>query len=846
MMSLLKYKPYANAGHFGLTLLILCILAIFPGFYKSASAEGTRQLEPKGAPWNSDCKITLLENNLENRIPFALVGCKPQYRLNIHIADFTTEKIYFGFGNILSYVSDTTKFHDVSYQIKNPLGTVVSGLSPMPSPGASGFIGNRNQADLGPDINNTNAGGYKPLEVTPTMNGDYIIEFKIPPYVYPEIRVIEFIDITVANGNTAIPGRLWSKAWQLSSGGVRAEISASFSTFYIYTADSIVTRFNCNGLAGGVWTIFSNEWGCSASGTWSDRRQSIAGNATVQPEYKIFLNDPDPIVYPEGHIGEMLDFKQLPVNCDTVVTFAANVSKAGSIEILLDIPPLNPTTPGPEDVQLGYSVKAGYNILLPAWDGKNGSGIPLTNGTQVNARIRFQNGLSNIPLYDVEDNPNGFKVDIQRPLPATGSTKLELYWDDKRLADSLFPTSNVTDGCIYTGQPPVSGCHPWTVKQGLGDINTINTWWYLTTDATLSIPITINLKPKSGYITGPVDVCDGQTAIFQTLAIPFAQTYVWHLSGPGVAIDMVKDGTDNTFSQEFLTSVMAKGNYILSVFGRNPQCGDGDKISYTTNIHTLPNAYFTFTNPCQGAGITFTDQSVPADAPLVKYTWNKLSGSGEKFIFQGNPVVMVFDDASDYTIKLQIMDAYGCVDSVSTTIKIKPKPDCSFEYTDNIDEIKGKLQFINNTKGASEYFWDFGNSSTSILAAPEIIYSREDNYSILLVATNTEGCKDTAIRQYYYMPGLWMPDAFSPDNDGRNDVFKPVTQRTTLEPYLLSVFDRWGQLIFSSSDPNFGWDGSYKGAPCPSGSYTYLLQYREAKVESSQIITKRGMVSLIR
>jgi hypothetical protein len=263
MPPLLKYGQYAGAGYISRRLLVLFILATFHGFNSFTSAEGTKQLEPKGAPANSDCKLTLLENILENRIPFALVDCKPQYRLNIHIADFTTEKIYFGFGNIISYVSDTTKFHDVRFQIKNPQGTVVSGLSPMPAPGAAGFIGNRNQVDLGPDINNTNAGGYKPLVFTPEMNGDYSIEFEIPPYKYPEIRLIEFIDITVAKGNTPIPGRLWSKAWQLSSGGVRADVSASYSTLYIYTADSIVTRFNCNGLAGGVWTIFSNEWGCS-------------------------------------------------------------------------------------------------------------------------------------------------------------------------------------------------------------------------------------------------------------------------------------------------------------------------------------------------------------------------------------------------------------------------------------------------------------------------------------------------------------------------------------------------------------------------------------------------------
>lgn len=104
----------------------------------------------------------------------------------------------------------------------------------------------------------------------------------------------------------------------------------------------------------------------------------------------------------------MIDFEILPSDCDTVITFRTNVSKGGNIEVTIDVPPYNPISPGPEDVQLGYNVSSGQNTLLPAWNGKNALGIPVPNGTAVEAHIRFLNGLSNIPLLDVEDNPNGF------------------------------------------------------------------------------------------------------------------------------------------------------------------------------------------------------------------------------------------------------------------------------------------------------------------------------------------------------------------------------------------------------------------------------------------------------
>jgi len=840
-------RLFTFALHFERRFLSLCILLALPGINEIIRAEGTKQLEPKGAPVNSICKLVLFENSLEYRIPFALVDCKENYRLNVRINNYATEKIYLGFGYISDYANDTVKYDDVSYQVKDPAGNIVAGygLQPMPSPGNDGFIETRDQVDQGPDINGTNPGGYVPLIIKPEMNGDYYIEFKIPAANRNQIRTIKYLDVTVAKGSNQIPGRLWSKAWQLGSGSVTSDKSATYSLFYIYTNDSIVTRFDCNGMAGGVWNIYSNEWGCATTGLWNDRRQSIVGNASVQPEYKIFLNDPDPFVFPSGHIGELKDIKVL-YECDTVVAFVANVTKAGNIDIQIDVPPLNNI--GPEDVKLGYKVDAGKQILLPPWDGKDGYGNTVANGTDVLCSIHFLNGLSNLPLYDVEDNPKGFKVDIQRPLPVSGNTKLKLFWDDTRLPAKGFPTINATDGCLYSGLDPVSGCHAWkwTNNHSIGDTNTINTWWYLTTDAALTMQIKLKLKPSAGHITGPADICSGQSVDFQTLAIPLAQKYIWHLSGNGISKDFEINAPSTTYTQQF-PPAMPLGQYLVTVFGRNIQCGDGESAVHQVNIHKLPKAAFNHDNACQGAGITFTDQSTSADALLTDYTWNVKSATGVQRTFYGNPAVIVFDDASNYTVNHSVMDGLGCVDNVSSIITIKPKPVSDFEYVENVGNIPGKLHFQNLTNDAVKYYWDFDNSITSQNMAPtDVTYNLEKEYNIMLVATNSNGCSDTIIKQYYYMPGFWLPNAFTPNNDGNNDIFRPVTQRTTLSPYHFQVFNRWGQLIFNTTDPAEGWDGTHEGKPCESGLYSYVIQYREGKIESSENMTQKGFVSLIR
>jgi gliding motility-associated-like protein len=379
----------------------------------------------------------------------------------------------------------------------------------------------------------------------------------------------------------------------------------------------------------------------------------------------------------------------------------------------------------------------------------------------------------------------------------------------------------------------------------MGNINTINTWWYLKTDAALSVPVTINLKPKSGYITGPIDICLGETAVFQTLTIPHALEYIWHLSGPGVEFDIVNDAINDTYHQEFLTS-MAPGNYIISVFGRDPQCGDGEKVFHNASIHNVPDAAFTYDNPCQAAGIIFTDQSISADAELSKYTWVVETGKANERNFQGNPALIVFDTVANYNVTHIVTDALGCADTVNRIVSIKPKPKVAFEIIPNLGLNKGELHFDNQTTGASEYSWNFGNNISSFLAEPIIQYTLEGDYSIRLLAINLDGCIDTVVRHYYYMPGFWLPNAFSPNNDGNNEIFMPVTQRNTLDPYKFLIYSRWGELIFETSDPDVGWDGTLNGKPCNAGSYMYVVQYREAKMESSEVRTLRGMVSLIR
>ncbi len=93
---------------------------------------------------------------------------------------------------------------------------------------------------------------------------------------------------------------------------------------------------------------------------------------------------------------------------------------------------------------------------------------------------------------------------------------------------------------------------------------------------------------------------------------------------------------------------------------------------------------------------------------------------------------------------------------------------------------------------------------------------------------------------------FYVPNAFTPNGDGLNDVFYPIiTEGLDVLDYQLRIFNRWGELIFVSSEYQLGWDGTYKGAICQDGIYTWNIEIKsfkdaEKKQHMGQVILFSG------
>ncbi|MFZ4522581.1 MAG: gliding motility-associated C-terminal domain-containing protein [Bacteroidales bacterium] len=710
---------------FAAFLFILISTAGFP--------EGTKQFVPAA---NLEGQLCLDKS----RNSFGFFNAPAEFRLNINVAS-VNEKICIGWGKLTGL--DSTK---MIYQLKDPAGNIVIGPDTVRSSGP-GYITSYDQDTVGPFVLN---GGYDPILHSPSLTGNYYLEFYYPPdsngyYTYRSFNTFKYFDITVLSAaNMPLNGRVWSKAWQFNCGPVPPNgpptDSRFFGTMYILSDDSVVTSVNCNGFVGGTFSISSNQTGCSATGNIAIDRQSRPGFHTY-PQYKVFLCDPDSNIFPTGKAQPGII---MPVtianNCASgSVDFGIKVTQDGLMEVLVEVDP-NPGA-DPRDVKLTVNVVAnpggsGFNTIH--WNGNDGFGKPVANGVTASATVKFIHGITHLPIYDIEYNDHGYLVDVVRP----AGKKPDIYWDDSLLPDS---SSNL-NGC-----KDLIGCHLWGNETG--NVNTVNSWWYVDSFTAPKINFMVKRTPGiPGKISGDQSFCTGGvTKTYFIRREPSSTSYTWSYSGTGAMVN----ASDTTATIIYdLTATSG----TISVTGSNTDCGTGP-------ASTLPVTFY----PPPQVNLLVPD-SICYNEPAFQLSGGTPAG-GDYFIngIRDAGFDPAMEGTGSHTVIYHYTDIHGCSNSDSATV------------------------FVNH-----------GNEC-------EIV--------------------------------MWVPNAFSPDGDALNDVFMPVSRN--VRQFSMNIFNRLGELVFSSTNPSIGWDGTFHGGNCPEGCYIYLIVY-QSSLAPPENSTLKGDVTLVR
>ncbi|MFN6945439.1 MAG: gliding motility-associated C-terminal domain-containing protein, partial [Cytophagaceae bacterium] len=458
-------------------LFLLAFHTLF--FHVGLRAEGTRELRPTQAD-HGYMQIHDVVAGVAR--PFMSYDAPEESRLNIRICN-VGERIYMGFRTMDNNVA-------IFFRVKDPNGNLVTlpgmvevvgvpNTYEVPRPVNSdnntrGFIGNYNRAVEGPRQIVGGGDGYLAIEYISTMVGDYSIEFNPnnPVTLVQAKRLFREFDITVASpANEPILGRLWSMNWDIT---LNAQNNRFNATFFIYAKDSIITSVNFNGMRPWGFTISANSTGLFDSGDREADRISRIGNFS-RPEYMLFLNEPDPGCFPNGEFGTLTEPTTI-TGCDPnnrCINIYAD--KVGDVEILLDLNGIEGFQPDTRDRVILGSVVPGHNCIT--WDSQDGFGDYLPPGNNVQLEVNYYNGLTHLPLYDVEFHEGGYVVQLVRP---NAGVQPLLFWDDRPITagyeiDGLFNLtgcdSEATGGCHRFGNRGHNNCNPTCPE-------TINTWWY--------------------------------------------------------------------------------------------------------------------------------------------------------------------------------------------------------------------------------------------------------------------------------------------------------------------------------------------------------------------------------
>ena len=270
--------------------------------------------------------------------------------------------------------------------------------------------------------------------------------------------------------------------------------------------------------------------------------------------------------------------------------------------------------------------------------------------------------------------------------------------------------------------------------------------------------------------------------------------------------------------------------------------------SSTVTVHILPPVMIDAEpdSGCHPLTVEFSDLTVPA---AVAWSWNFGDPEGSSNISSDQNPEHLYSGAGTYDVSLSITTAEGCVtDSTFVDyIEVFPLPYASFTLDPEIiNLLDADIAFTDLSTGEIvDWRWNFGDGETSSIQSPDHVYTDTGVFIINLVVTTDRGCTDETSRQLIVEPDFtfYVPNAFTPNSDDTNDGFRGYGEGINWDTYQMSIFNRWGELLYYTEDINDPWDGSYKGLQVEISVYVWKIRFYDINGQSHNLY---GHVSLVR
>jgi gliding motility-associated-like protein len=191
----------------------------------------------------------------------------------------------------------------------------------------------------------------------------------------------------------------------------------------------------------------------------------------------------------------------------------------------------------------------------------------------------------------------------------------------------------------------------------------------------------------------------------------------------------------------------------------------------------------------------------------------------------------------------------GCADTALLTMTVNPNPVAIATGTPRTVFANEPVQFDGRssitTPGLNQFSWELGNGDVRNGEQVTYAYADTGQFIVELTVRSPQGCSSTDTVSIYVesKETLFLPNVFTPNGDGINDIFGPIYNPSGVRSGVFIVYDRWGAEVYRTGDLTQGWKGLKDGKPVPEGVYVYFLS---ATFTSGRIFERTGSITLLR
>ncbi len=337
-------------------------------------------------------------------------------------------------------------------------------------------------------------------------------------------------------------------------------------------------------------------------------------------------------------------------------------------------------------------------------------------------------------------------------------------------------------------------------------------------DSIATLNLTVNPSPSTPNVVSPIIYCEQDNAVPLSATVTTAGSILqWYNSPTG--------GTGNNNAPIPSTSVAGITNYYVSELLGN--C-EGPRTVITVTVNGKPHL-----GPDKEIKICFgqtANISGLFDTTGIAANWTQ----------NGSPANELTEVGTAGIFQLDVTNNNGCTDTVLVTLSVQPQ---LVADAGEDEDIEYNLPYQLSGSGGGSYQWSPANLPNNPFVANPIITLTADASLVLLVMDEI-GCIDLDTVRFRVLngPTFYVPSAFTPNGDGLNDTFKPIGVGIASIEYF-RIFNRYGELVFETSEIGKGWDGIYRGVKQPGGNFVWSLKGTDRK---GSLKTMKGNVVLIR